>query len=931
MAINKNFVVKNGFEASTDLIVADAVTRRVGVGTTVATHTLHVNGGIGATTIVVSGIGTFTNELNVGSNGSVLTALGIGGSVGIGSALPSYLLDVRSPVSTGQTALYVFGDAEFTGIINANAVDFANLIVSGIATFNNVNFQGYVSAGNTIGINNQVLVSTGAGVTWKDTGSLRTTTTFIATAAQTTFSVVYNLTTSLDVFVNGVKLANTEFTATSGTNVILDNGCFNGDVVEIITYDIDFPLNFTGITIKEEGSLLANNVNTLNFVGLAITAIATSGSASTISIDAQPPLNSGSQVTVGIITATSFVGDGSGLTGIIASGTGIIIRDDGALVGTASTIDFGTNLSVSAISAGVVTVTAAGGGGSSQFVTTAAGIHTLSNVGIGTTNPRFTLEVGAVGASGTTLFVNGDARVTGIVTIGPASITLNGSTNIINVGTGITINGSTGIISATAIVLGGTTLTGAAVTFITAGSGISVNQGTGNVTITATGGGSSQFVTTAAGIHTLSNVGIGTTNPTSKLTITGDVLATGVVTATTFIGALTGNASSATFATSAGIATYATSAGIATYATNAGVSTYATSAGIATYATNAGIATYATSAGIATYATNAGIATYATSAGIATYTSEWILGAVGSSDYTFTGPGLIGAESDPVLYLVRGQQYKFTNTMGAHPFRIQSTVNGSTGTAYNEGIANNDVSNGTLTWNVQFDAPNILYYQCTAHGGMGGKIYIIDAGIGPDISINTTGIITASSFSGNASSATFATSAGIATYASTAGISTVAQNLTGSPNITVSSVNSSGIITASSFSGSNTLKIRTTITGVTTSITNNGIGNTDITGFKSYALMKVGLSTAGWLRLYTDSTSRTNDASRSVGIDPTPGSGVIAEVVTTGITTTQIITPFVMGGNLNNPADTTIYAAITNLSGVTTSISAQLTLLQLEA
>ena len=163
---------------------------------------------------------------------------------------------------------------------------------------------------------------------------------------------------------------------------------------------------------------------------------------------------------------------------------------------------------------------------------TNAGINTLSKVGIGTTNPRFALEVGAVGASGTTLFVNGDARVTGIVTIGPASITLNGITNIINVGTGITINGSTGIISATAIVLGGTTLTGAAVTFITAGSGISVNQGTGNVTITATGGGSSQWVTTAAGIHTLSNVGIGTTNPTSALTVTGNVLVSGVSTLT---------------------------------------------------------------------------------------------------------------------------------------------------------------------------------------------------------------------------------------------------------------------------------------------------------------------------------------------------------------------------------------------------------------
>ena len=337
MSVNKNFVVKNGFEASTNLIVADAVTRRVGVGTTVARHTLHVNGGIGATTLVVSGIGTFANELNVGLNGSVLTALGIGGSVGIGSALPSYLLDVRSPVSTGQTALRVFGDAEVTGIINANAVDFANLIVSGISTFNNVTLQGYVSAGNTFGQANQVLVSTGVGVTWKDTGSLRTTTTFTATAAQTTFSISYNLTTSLDVFVNGVKLTNTEFTATSGTNVILDNGCFNGDVVEIITYDIDFPLNFTGVTIKEEGSLVANNVNTLNFVGLAITAIATSGSASTISIDAQPPLNSGSQVTVGIITATSaIVGSGTTINSSGINVTGIVTATNG-FVSTANT------------------------------------------------------------------------------------------------------------------------------------------------------------------------------------------------------------------------------------------------------------------------------------------------------------------------------------------------------------------------------------------------------------------------------------------------------------------------------------------------------------------------------------------------------------------------------------------------------------------
>jgi len=95
--------------------------------------------------------------------------------------------------------------------------------------------------------------------------------------------------------------------------------------------------------------------------------------------------------------------------------------------------------------------------------------------------------------------------------------------------------------------------------------------------------------------------------------------------------------------------------------------------------------------------------------------------------------------------------------------------------------------------------------------------------------------------------------------------------------------------------------------------------------------MKVGLSTAGWLRLYTSNSARTDDVSRSVGDDPIPGSGVIADIVTTGVSTTQIVSPFVPGGNLNDPADTTIYAAITNQSGITTSISVDLTLLQLEA
>ena len=224
----------------------------------------------------------------------------------------------------------------------------------------------------------------------------------------------------------------------------------------------------------------------------------------------------------------------------------------------------------------------------------------------------------------------------------------------------------------------------------------------------------------------------------------------------------------------------------------------------------------------------------------------------------------------------------------------------------------------------------------------------ISSAVSATININTTGIITATSFSGSGVNLTNLPSGQLSgalpaidgssllnVTASGTGVAVEnnAVNIGSATTINfgtgLDAVFSVGVATITASGGS--LQSRTIVTGLTTSIANNGIGNTDITGFKSYSLMKVGLSTAGWLRLYTDSTSRTADISRSVGVDPSPGSGVIAEVVTTGISTTQSVTPFVMGGNLNNPADTTIYASITNLSGSTQAITANLTILQLEA
>ena len=146
MAINKNFVVKNGLEVSTDLLLANAETGRVGIGTTRPAYLLEVQGGIGVTDIYSTGITTIRSELRVGSVGAAGTVLSAVSTptksgVGIGTTNPGYLLDVRGPVSVGQTVLYVKGDAVFTGDVRVNDIFFDEteyIRVSGIITAANL-------------------------------------------------------------------------------------------------------------------------------------------------------------------------------------------------------------------------------------------------------------------------------------------------------------------------------------------------------------------------------------------------------------------------------------------------------------------------------------------------------------------------------------------------------------------------------------------------------------------------------------------------------------------------------------------------------------------------------------------------------------------------------------------------------------------------
>ena len=139
-------------------------------------------------------------------------------------------------------------------------------------------------------------------------------------------------------------------------------------------------------------------------------------------------------------------------------------------------------------------------------------------------------------------------------------------------------------------------------------------------------------------------------------------------------------------------------------------------------------------------------------------------------------------------------------------------------------------------------------------------------------------------------------------------------------------INGSGVISSS---GGSTVPSIEDVNATSTSIANNDRGDLTIVGHKGYVLYKIQSSHEAWIRLYVDAATRTADATRSEGADPAPGSGVIAEVRTSGPNQSVLITPGVMGFNNNNPRDENIYVSINNRSGSAATIQVTLTVLKI--
>jgi hypothetical protein len=218
----------------------------------------------------------------------------------------------------------------------------------------------------------------------------------------------------------------------TGDIVYLDNPEEGGYIGWVYTTDNDW-YRFGNISIS-----LTSNVYTFDQVGIATTSPGNSkllvGSGTTqVSIDGNGGVGIGTTANqyklhvigntniVGTVTATSFVGDGAGLTGLA----------NDSLWGN---VDVGLGTGIYPFN--------------------------LLNVGIGTSVPGFNLEVGSPGTGGTSLWVNNGARfdylnasnvnITGIITA--SSYRFNGGTGSVNAGivtTGTLVVGTAGTVITT--------------------------------------------------------------------------------------------------------------------------------------------------------------------------------------------------------------------------------------------------------------------------------------------------------------------------------------------------------------------------------------------------------------------------------------------------------------------------------------------------
>jgi len=539
----------NAFDVQGDANVTGILTAGQGV---------HVNGGdlkVGtAFTVSQTGIVTALKYYGDGSNLTGISADTVGdlanlfvGVSGI-STLGTVKIANGIVTSTSGVVTYIGDGSQLTGVSG----NVSGISTIGLSTFTNIFVSGVSTFSSTIDSNGRIVGAATSNVI----PFLYSNYTDLPSAATYHGAFAHVHATQKAYFAHGgawYELVNKEANGIVGTGTEKYNvgvftatdGTFSGNVSigGTLTYEDVTNIDSVGVITARQGIVVVGGGVSVAAGGLHVTGISTftgnvdvNGSVTATSFIGDGSSLTGIAVTenvrtnslivsgistfaglttitspsffakqgafTGVVTASGFVGDGSGLTGVTASGTGIVIKDNGSAVGTAGTIDFSTNLDVT-FNSGIATIvtnvdTGINTTGNSNFhnlvitgVTT-AGIITGATyygdgsnlTGVGTQGANVQAETltvsgvstfsGNINANGTLTVLNalnangniigdGATNISGINSVTATSFYGSGA-NLSNVtATGLTTTASvntTGIITASQFYGDGTNLTG---------------------------------------------------------------------------------------------------------------------------------------------------------------------------------------------------------------------------------------------------------------------------------------------------------------------------------------------------------------------------------------------------------------------------------------------------------------------------------------
>jgi len=354
MAVDKSFVVKNGLEVNSDLIVtdiSDSQNKKVGIASTGPRVTLDVRGGIAATDGNFSGILTAAS-VDISNFGAVrgteatITGFSTLGGLSVDQLTVSGVatfadlsydeISGRNLKLTGiATIPTIAGDTNVTGVVTA-AQFFGGGVGVGIADSTGtvigygLTMLNFIGAGNTFAVDGTSVDISIAGGGGGGGGSasigIGTTVGDAFSGIVTAGNLWYNTGEGrLFIYYQDVDSAQWVDAAPFNVGIIttLQSASFSAAsaAAPSITFSNDEDSGFFQAAVNQPGvSAAGSQVARFNPGGLNVTGVVTattfSGDATGLSGTPDITVNN---ITAGVITATSYSGDGAGLTGVAST------------------------------------------------------------------------------------------------------------------------------------------------------------------------------------------------------------------------------------------------------------------------------------------------------------------------------------------------------------------------------------------------------------------------------------------------------------------------------------------------------------------------------------------------------------------------------------------------------------------------------------